>query len=363
MTFNSIFSLQNPTLNELSTTSLSRSAKRVPSRSRSADSELIFGPENNLLSVLTNDQLKLLDRHQFPILIYGPSGCGKSAIAEIISQNFCHTRELPTRSCFKTNGNDFFRDFIDAINLDELQEFRSSYLKHPLIVLDSIQDLAKRKSIHNELIYLLDHCSHVILTSSLHPNDLDLFPNQITSRLLDGLCLPVSTPSVETKMRIIENEISKFCGTIQAEAARWLAENECPTIPILKEKISRLRIKLDFQNEIDLESIHRVFKARDINSVSLNLISKVVAKNQSLKISDLKSQSRKRVFVQARGLAIFIARTHYQYKFEEIGQFYGNRDHTTVMHALQKTQRDINTDPELKKCLDTIIASIQSKLN
>lgn len=358
MTFDSIFSLQNPAFDELSTTPLNRAAKRVPSRSKTSETELIFGPENHLLSVLSDDHLKSLDRHQFPIVLYGPSGCGKSALAEIVSHSFCKNKKLPLQSIFKTNGTDFFRDFLDAVNLDELQQFRSSYLKHQLFVLDSVQELVKRKSIYNELIYLLDHCPHLILTSSLHPNDLELFPNQITSRLLSGLCLPISTPSVETKIRIIENEVSRFCGTISSEAAKWLAENECPTIPILKEKVSRLRIKLNFQNEIDLDGIHRVFSNRSNQSVSLNLIAKFVAKTKSLKISDLKSQSRKRVFVQARGLAIFIARNNHQYKFEEIGQFFGNRDHTTVMHSFQKVKLELTKDAEMKKCLESIVSEI-----
>ena len=96
-----------------------------------------------------------------------------------------------------------------------------------------------------------------------------------------------------------------------------------------------------------------------VANVTLPLICRIVAKNQRLKSSDMKSQSRKRSIVLARGVAVYIARENYRFKYDEIGKFFGNRDHTTVMHAHRRFKLQIVTDLELKNCLEEIEKQIE----
>jgi chromosomal replication initiator protein len=397
VTFESIFSLPNSIPSELMETlketgsnnekmnsgvgSLESSAKAKNSGFGSKDkrSRLFFGRENSLLKLLLQENLAGWDKSFFPLFFYGPSGCGKSAIAELFARDLSESfseesidagspeelplsftpRETPREGVFHRNASDFFRDFIEAVDLDELENFRGIYKKSKVVILDNIDELIEKKSVHGELIHLLDRCPLVILTSVIHPSEFNAFPGQVNSRLLSGLCIPVENPETTVKTILIENEVSLLNGTIEREAALWLAENACPNIPLLKQQVSKLRIHLNLQKPVTLSALKKIFNKKVVANVTLPLICRIVAKNQRLKSSDMKSQSRKRSIVLARGVAVYIARENYRFKYDEIGKFFGNRDHTTVMHAHRRFKLQIVTDLELKNCLEEIEKQIE----
>lgn len=362
MTLDSSFSLNAASASELTDARegdalLSGKNRRINRSKPGSTSEdrLFFGPENALLQAFVIDPTQLLELSNFPICIYGPSGCGKSELAHYFVKTLSPEFEIHSHC-----ASDFFQDFIEAIDLNELNNLRDR-LTSPksVLVLDSFEEFCTKPSIFEELIYQLDHCPRMIITSSYHPADLSGIPYRVTSRLLNGLSIPMENPSVAARILILKNEVNKFGGSISDEAADWLVNNQRSSIPEIKQIISKLRIQLDFSQTIELTAVQRVFKKKSKSVATLAEITAKVAQNQLLKPADLKSQSRKRPVVQARSLVVYIAREVFQYKYEEIGRYLGNRDHTTILHAHKKIKKELSADIELNNCVSEITKIIQ----
>ena len=293
----------------------------------------------------------------FPVCLYGPSGTGKSEVALWMARQSYSQLNLT-----RIAANDFFRDYLDAIDLDEMQRFRQAFTDdHSIFILDNFEEFATKPAIFDELVFLLDNAKRLIVTSSKNPADLPDLPYRLTSRLLSGLAIPLDVPSPLVRQLILQQEVVSYGSQIADDAASWLVENMAHSIPEIKKIVSRMRIHLDFRNPILLESVQKIFCKQVADIPPLTEIAKIVAKNQLLKVSDLKSQSRKRSIVQARGIAVYVGRELFKYKYEELGRYFGNRDHSTIMHAHKKFKNEIKLDAELKKCVDEISSTIQQK--
>lgn len=320
------------------------------------DRPLIFGEENQLLRTF----LEPLDHFSvdeiFPLGIFGPSGTGKSEIARWLARTHFAHLELTT-----TTATDFFRDFVEAMDLGNVRDFRRSLCAPDrLVILDNLQELATRPRVLNELEYLLEHAPHLIVTCSVNPAELPQFPYRLTSRILGGLSIQVAPPSTGIRQEILRHELSQHQARIDDDALAWLATHAATTIPEIKQVMARLRIEVNFRRPITLALVRKVFGNLAADVPSLTDLTTLIARQQRLKVGDLKGQSRKRSMVQARGMAIYIARQEFQYKYEELGRFFGNRDHSTIMHAHRKFQDQLLTDPELRKNIDEITARIQN---
>ncbi|MEC9091238.1 MAG: helix-turn-helix domain-containing protein [Planctomycetota bacterium] len=351
MTFDSSFSLRpvsSPGLNPAESLGvLPPSDSTVP--------PLCFGPENSLVQTFLPEHFFPLDPALFPLFLYGPSSCGKSELALYIAHNIS-----PATNVYSFCLSDFYRNFIDAIELNQLKEFRASFTsENTVLLIDNFEQVINRPSLFNELIFLLDNCPKLIITSTLHPSDLNKLPYQITSRIFSGLSIPLDNPSSITKKFILKNEILKLGTTISDPAASWLVNHFGFSLPEIKQVVSKLRIHHDFSKPIERPSLLTIFHHTPGPPISLNDIANIVSKKQKLKTADLISQSRKRSIILARGLAIFIARKFFQYKYDEIGRFFGNRDHTTVLHAYRKTSLSVDKDHDFKILINDILSDLK----
>ena len=368
MTLESSFSLSQSSASSLGKASDAPAGGFSKYPVQKTSNELFYGPENSILKLFSDDlpshsSFDFSQNDLFPISIFGPSGSGKSELANYLAERLVRLNSNSLTETIRFSVSDLFRDFIDAIEIDELDKFRQSLVSpNRLLLLDNFEELLTKPSLFDEIIYLLDHGRQLIITSSVHPADFVHLPYRITSRLLNGLSLPLENPSAETLLVVLQSEIQKYGSTISPEASRWLIDRTCSTIPEIKQCVSKLRIHLDFSNPIELSAVFKVLGKSSNHDFSLNEIAKIVAKKQRLKISDLKSQSRKQSIVLARGIAVYLARQIFQYKFDDIGKFFGNRDHTTILHAHRKFKKQIETDAELKKCFDDIYSTIRKKL-
>lgn len=315
---------------------------------------LVYGPENDLLQGLipsTDSNPPLA----FPICIYGPSGSGKSELADWITNSFFGSYRI-----LRLVASDFHRDYIDAVDLDNVAGFRKNICStDQVVIFDNLEELARKPRAIEELEYLIANCERLIFTCARNPASIPEFPYRFVSRILGGLPVSLSHPASSTRRLILANELAKYGGSIQSDAAAWLAENSAMTIPAIQQVVSKLRIHFNFRKTINLKAVKNVFGETCLDLPSLNEIARKVAKHQRMRVSDIRSQSRKKSMVQARGITIFIARDVFQYKYEELGRFLGNRDHSTIMHAHRKFQQTISLDPELKKCIDDLVVLIR----
>ena len=357
MTLDSSFSLSSASPGHDSDQRISAGTNASRSIDSDGAGELFYGSENELLRAFLNDDAALAKLNLFPICIFGPAGSGKSELARWIAN-----RHFSNNRLTRYAATDFYRDFVDAVDLDNVTAFRDSCLSDDrLTVLDSLNELVSKERALEEVEYLIDRSCRLIVTCTDNPAELSSIPNRISSRLMSGLSIPLAHPSNEILQLILVSELKSFNATISDEAAQWLSENVVSTIPEIRQVISTLRIQVNFKNLISLDTVKNIFSQSGNVTPKLPLIAKLVAKNQRIKVSDLTGQSRKRSIVQARGIAVYIARETYQYKYEELGRFFGNRDHSTMMHAHRKFNHEIKVDSGLASCVDEITVAIRQR--
>lgn len=285
-----------------------------------------------------------------PIVLYGPSGTGKTSLAMalvskllgtgIAKEGISHLEEPP----IFVSGSDFARRFYAAIETDSVDEFRAKFLSAPAIVLDNLNQLVGKSPAQNELVSLVESCSKagkpLFVTSPTLPLALDGISSRLSSRLSCGLSLPMNPPGNDARLEIVR-ELAVIHGVeLTEDAVEMLTERFAVTVPKLKHLFLQIELKFKVEGSpsiIDQASLISLLQPGDEDQQKMiKLIQKRVAKRFSLKLSDLKSASRKQTVVLARGIGIFLTRSLLGTSFVKIGNAFGNRDHSTVLHAHQK---------------------------
>jgi chromosomal replication initiator protein len=324
-----------------------------------APSHFFAGPENRLVEVAVRSVLTGPPNGFSPLVLYGPSGTGKSHIAQGIATEWKSRNRHDRVLC--TTAVDFARDLADAIETQAVEEFRAAYRDASLLVFEDLGMLATGKSgklsAQGELVHTLDavvaNDGWVVVTASTAPTDLpDILP-ALQSRLAAGLTIPIALPGAETRLAIVQQlaELRKL--DLPESAARLLAEGLAGTASDLSGALMQLEMPTRIDGgRIDTQAVHAcLFSRQGANMISLRDIAAATARHFSIKLSDLRSPMRRRTLVTARGVAVYLARHLTDESLKCIGQYFGGRDHTTVLHSCRKTEMLLESDPTVRKAV------------
>ncbi len=355
---------------------------------------------NQLLRYVTTDdfisQMVNPDRSTSPVLtpivFTGPAGTGKTSLAmslisrlmvEIENRHADHPLPLNgttdnrggnvashTKPVYLT-GAEFYRRFYTAIDTDSVDEFRQSILQSPALLLDDLQQLAAKPPAQRELESLLDLASYhhlpVFVICNRCPGTVDGFSQRLVSRLASGLTIPFHPPGAEARGRIAR-DLAEIHQIQLTEDALELLNNQFEvTVPRMEHLFCQIKLKQRIAHEdgppnngpsenhlregiihssdpaerdqIDATLLKQILAPSDEDLFQMiRLIQKRVAKEFKLNLSDLKSNSRKQTVVLARGVAIYLTRSLLGTSFLKIGNAFGNRDHSTILHSFRKIE-------------------------
>ena len=351
----------------------------------------------------------------WPLVLFGPTGTGKTALAmAILSQqakraasesnpgtvSFSNAtlsvenkNNSPSQPIF-LSAQDFDRRYRQALETASLTEFRNRISQSAGLAIDNLHQLAGKFAVQRELIALLDlnqsNGLPFIFTMESSPFDTSVINTartkiaglslQLTSRLSAGLCLPVQPPGLAARLQIVRELATNHRLNLTDDALNMLATKFDVTVPKIEHLFSQIASGLEsleqfsFGQSVDIPLLNQLLKkdATDIDLI-VSTILKKVAREYHVKVSDLKSNSRKQSTVLARNVSIFLIRELVGCSFKQIGRYCGNRDHSTVLHSYQKivTACDSSSDrtdcstkttvQKLKLLLTDLIAS-QSNL-
>ena len=327
----------------------------------------VVGPENRLVEVAVRavlDESPKNTKKYNPLLLYGASGSGKSHLALGLATAF--RAKYRRRAVVCTTGVDFARDLTDAIETQATDEFRHRHRHAGLLVVEDLTRLAEKEVAQLELLNTLDAVlaagHRVIATATMAPGQWPRMIPSLQSRLGAGLTVPLLPPAAAARLAILRQVTQQRRIGLPESAARLLADGLKVTVPELIGALTELDMHAQMNGTlIDAEAaLAYLAKRHRADQVDLPDIARATARAFSLKLSQLRSRTRRREVVTARGVAMYLARQLTDKSLEQIGNYFGGRDHTTVLHGCRKTEALLQTEPELQQAVQRVHNRLQT---
>ena len=281
-----------------------------------------------------------------PLFIYGESGLGKTHLLHAIGH---YARSLyPHVKVRYVNSEEFTNDFINSIRDDRAANFQSRYREVDVLLIDDIQFLSGKVQTQEEFFHTFNTLHNankqVVITSDVHPKQLSGFEQRMVSRFEWGLLTDVQPPDLETRMAILGKKALQERLTVPADVTEYIASRISTNIRELEGALIRVTAFASLNRQpVDLPLTQIVLRdlmpVESANQTSAATIIAQTAAYFGLTIEDLQGASRSRVLVTARQIAMYLCRELTDLSLPKIGQQFGGRDHTTVMHADKKIRQ------------------------
>ena len=283
-----------------------------------------------------------------PLFIYGATGLGKTHLMHAIA----HEILKQGKSFYYFTSDKFVNQMENSLRKQKIDEFKDKIKKADLLIIDDIHVIAgKQKSSEQFLLLLNDFMSknkQVILASDKHPSALTDFDERLKSRLAWGVAVALEPPELETRIQILQKKSKAQEVILPKECAIFIAQHIIANVRELEGALNKvLAISRLLNQPIHLELVQMALKdliAIRVQAVSMDNIRKVVAEFYDISVKDLMGKKRLRHIARPRQVAMSLARELTNNSFTEIGQSFGGRDHTTVMHACEKVQELCGSD-------------------
>ena len=278
-----------------------------------------------------------------PLFIYGDSGLGKTHLLHAIGE---YSRQLlPHLRVRYVNSEEFTNDFINSIRDDRTARFQTVYRDVDVLLIDDIQFLAGKVQTQEEFFHtfnaLHNATKQVVITSDLPPKQLSGFEERLRSRFEWGLICDVQPPDLETRIAILRKKATLERMSTPDDVLEYIASKISSNIRELEGALIRVTAFANLNRQpvtLDLAEVvlHDLIPSEQPAQITVATIMGETARYFGLTIDDLCSSSRSRQLVQARQIAMYLCRELTELSLPKIGQHFGGRDHTTVMHADRK---------------------------
>lgn len=291
-----------------------------------------------------------------PLFIYGGVGLGKTHLMHAVGNAL--RQQNPAVKIVYLHSERFVADMVKALQLNAINDFKRFYRSVDALLIDDIQFFANKERSQEEFFHtfnaLLEGHQQMILTCDRYPKEIQGLEERLKSRFGWGLTVAVEPPELETRAAILIKKAALANVELSNEAAFFIAQKIRSNVRELEGALKRVIASAHFIGKpIDIELIRESLKdllALQDKLVTIENIQKVVADYYKVKLSDLHSKRRSRSIARPRQVAMAVAKELTNHSLPEIGEAFGGRDHTTVLHAcrkikeLQETDRDIHED-------------------
>ena len=322
---------------------------------------LIIGKNNELAHAVSQAVAKNPGTQYNPLFIYGGVGLGKTHIMHAVGHRLLQTNPR-TRILYLT-AEKFANDYIDAIKQKKMDDFKKEYRSVDALLIDDIQFMAGKEGFQEEFFHtfneLKDKNKQIIITSDRPPKEIPSIEQRLVSRFEWGMVADIQAPDLETRMAILRTKMEKKNVVIGEDILFYIAENVQNNIRELEGALNRLAVYQQMENRgLVLEQAKTILASivsTKKRMTSPKKIAESVAEFYNITMEDLVKQSRKKEFVKPRQIAMFLIRKQLDNSFPSIGDFFGGRDHTTVMHAVEKVENTISQNNSFKQEVDLIL--------
>jgi len=341
------------------------SAKEIGLNSKYTFDSFVIGPSNRFAHAASLAVSDSPAKAYNPLFIYGGVGLGKTHLMHAIGQHVA--QKTAKAKILYISSEDFTNQLIGSIQNRTTQKFRERYRGVDVLLIDDIQFIAGKESTQEEFFHtfnaLYDAHKQIVVSSDRPPKEIQSLEERLVSRFEWGLVTDIQPPDLETRIAILKKKSEKETIALPEDVLFFLGEKIRSNIRELEGALIRVvaYAKL-IGKEVTVDLVKEVLKDMIIEGekkITIDLIQKKVSEYFDTKLSDMRAKKRSKAIAYPRQIAMYLARQMTDYSLPEIGEYFGGRDHTTVIHACDKIEKELKTRRGLKESIDRLVVGIR----
>jgi len=299
-----------------------------------------------------------------PLFIYGGVGLGKTHLMHAIGNAVLKTR--PKARVLYLTSEAFTNGLIQSLRQAKMDEFKNRLRNIEVILVDDIQFMRGKETTQEEFFHtfnaLYSAKHQIVITSDKNPTEIPGIEERLKTRFAWGLIADLQAPDFETRVAILKDKALQEGFQLPEDAAHYIAESFASNVRELEGALTRLHAVSSLQGiPISLELAKNALKSLlqpRLANISVDDIKKIVSENFNIKVSEMVSKRRNKHLAFPRHIAMYLCRKHTTYSYPEIGNVFGGRDHSSVIHAANVITKKVQTDGELR----TRVEELEKKL-
>lgn len=301
-----------------------------------------------------------------PFFVYGSTGLGKTHLVQAIGNELL--RLNPKAKVRYMHSDEYLKTFMATVRNKTWDTFKQQYLHYNLLIIDDIQFISGKDRTMEEFFFLFEHFhsrdQQIILTCDQLPSSLEDMDKRLVSRFSWGMTIRLEPPELEMRVDILERKAQAAGIMLEEDAATFIAQNVKQNVRELEGALNRViaRCRFSKASTIDIDLATDALQdivASNYKPITVELIMKAVADHYHISIRDILGKKRSRNLARPRQIAMAITKELTNLSLPAIGDAFGGRDHTTVMHAVKTIAKLRQDEPELKQDYEKLLIVIQ----
>ena len=302
-----------------------------------------------------------------PLFLYSDPGLVNTHLMNAIGNQI--RKNHPDMKLLNTSSETFTNELIGAIQHNTNEAFRNKYRNIDVLLIDDIQFLRKKESTQEEFFHTFEALKQadkqIIISSDRPPKELDTLEERLTSRFMQGLIIEINHPDFETRSAILRSMAEKDHLEFPLEVIQLIATNVKTNIRELEGAYTKVHAFANLNHQpVTMELARKALKDLDMGSavdkvITVEAIQELVASRYKIRVEDLKAKKRTRSIAYPRQIAMYLTRELTDLSLPRIGECFGGRDHTTVLHACDKISEDKKNDANLERQLAKLVEDLK----
>ena len=350
-------------------------ASSAPLSDRYTFDHFVIGKSNELAAAAAHAVAQAPGRVYNPLFIYGDTGLGKTHLMQAVAHEIL-TRRPETRLCF-VGTEQFTNDLVASIQGRATQDFRRRYRETDLLLIDDVHFLKGKEATQEEFFHtfntLYEAGRQIVLTSDRPPSEIPGLEARLVSRFQWGMVADIELPDLEHRIAILRHkaQLDHLELTIPEDVIRFIAENIRSSVRELEGSIIKLLAYASLKHkeitvEVARDALRDKLRILDAESsageagLTIAAIQQAVSKEWGVTPEGLKSKTRTKTLTVPRQIAMFLAREMLGMQLVEIGNAFGGRDHSTVIHSLERVAESVRSDPSVRQRVGKIRSMLET---
>ena len=302
-----------------------------------------------------------------PLFIYGGVGLGKTHLMHAIGHYVLENNK--DAKVLYTSSEKFTNEFIQSIRNNDTESFREKYRNIDVLLIDDIQFIQKKEQTQEEFFHtfndLHQNNKQIVISSDRPPKEISTLEERLKSRFQWGLIVDITPPDFETRMAILQKKTEEENLDMPIEALTYIANQIQTNIRELEGALNRVNAYSKLQGkpittELTADALKDIIQITKSKKITIQDIQKVVGAYYGIRIEDFAAKKRTKSIAYPRQIAMYLSRELTDFSLPKIGEEFGGRDHTTVIHAHDKIKKEIENDPTLKHEIESLEKEIRS---